>query len=98
MVCGIISLVLTCFACGCWFLEIVAFPLAIVAVVLGARARGRVAQSHGTLGGGGKARAGLVTGIIAIALGLLVVLPIVIFFGAFGGLIGALSHLPSPSP
>jgi hypothetical protein len=95
MVCGIVSLALTPFACFCWFLEIAAIPLAVVAIVMGFRARNAVRQSQGTLAGGGKATAGLVTGIIAVALALVVVLPVLLFFSAT---IGALTHLPSPSP
>jgi hypothetical protein len=97
MVCGIVALVLTVLSCFCWFLEIVAIPLAIVAIVMGYRGRQAVARSGGTLGGGGKATAGFVTGIIAGVLALLVVLPIALFASAF---MSSLTHLtlPSPSP
>jgi hypothetical protein len=95
MVCGIVAIALTPFACFCWFLEIAALPLAIVAIVLGVRARRVAGQSGGSLGGSGKATAGLVTGIITVALALVVVLPAVLFFGSLGAI---LKSLPSPSP
>ena len=95
MILGIIAVVLAPIGCFCGFLEIVALPLGIVAVVLGFRARGRIAQSQGTLGGSGKALAGLITGFVAIGLALIVGV-IVIFFAVS---IGSLQNLvPSPSP
>src|SRR6266478_6403176 len=72
MILGIIAVVLAPIGCFCGFLEIVALPLGIVAVVLGFRARSRIAQSQGTLGGSGKALAALITGFIAIGLALIV--------------------------
>src|ERR1700694_691578 len=62
MILGIVAVVLAPIGCFCGFLEIVALPLGIVAVVLAFRARGRIAQSQGTLGGSGKALAGLRSG------------------------------------
>ena len=95
MILGIIAVVLAPIGCFCGFLEIVALPLGIVAVVLGFRARSRIAQSQGTLGGGGKALAGLITGFIAIGLALIVGV-IVVFFAVS---IGSLQNLvPTPSP
>jgi hypothetical protein len=95
MILGIIAVVLAPIGCFCGFLEIVALPLGIVAVVLGFRARGKISQSQGTLGGSGKALAGLITGFVAIGLALIVGV-IVIFFAVS---IGSLQNLiPSPSP
>src|SRR5229473_8671910 len=66
MILGIIAVVLAPIGCFCGLLEIVALPLGIVAVVLGFRARSRIAQSQGTLGGSGKALAGLITGFVGL--------------------------------
>src|SRR5258708_36884580 len=74
MILGIIAVVLAPIGCFCGFLEIVALPLGIVAVVLGFRARSRIAQSQGTFGGSGKALAGLITGFVAIGLPLILAL------------------------
>src|SRR4029077_7333048 len=60
MILGIVAVVLAPIGCFCGFLEIVALPLGIVAVVMGFRARSRIAQSQGTLGGSGKALAGII--------------------------------------
>src|SRR5258708_2890256 len=74
MILGIVAVVLAPIGCFCGFLEIVALPLGIVAVVLGFRARSRIAQSQGTFGGSGKALAGLITGFVAIGLPLILAL------------------------
>jgi hypothetical protein len=95
MILGIVAVVLAPIGCFCGFLEIVALPLGIVAVVLGFRARSRIAQSQGTLGGSGKALAGLVTGFVAIGLSLIVGVLILIIGLSFASLSNA---FPSPSP
>src|ERR1700687_5449838 len=95
MILGIVAVVLAPIGCFCGFLEIVALPLGIVAVVLAFRARGRIAQSPGTLGGSGKALAGLITGFVAIGLALIAGVLILIFAVSIGSLQNA---FPSPSP
>ena len=96
MILGIIAVVLAPIGCFCGgLLEIVALPLGIVAVVLGFRARSRIAQSQGTLGGSGKALAGLITGFVAIGLALIVGVIVIFFAVSIGSLQNA---FPSPSP
>jgi len=96
MILGIIAVVLAPLGCFCGgLLEIVALPLGIVAVVLGFRARSRIAQSQGTLGGSGKALAGLITGFVAIGLALIVGVIVIFFAVSIGSLQNA---FPSPSP
>jgi hypothetical protein len=96
MILGIVAVVLAPLGCFCGgLLEIVALPLGIVAVVLGFRARSRVAQSQGTLGGSGKALAGLITGFVAIGLALIVGVIVIFFAVSIGSLQNA---FPSPSP
>jgi hypothetical protein len=95
MIIGIVAVVLAPIGCFCGFLEIVALPLGIVAVVLAFRARGRISQSQGTLGGSGKALAGLITGFVAIGLALIAGVLILIFAVSIGSLQNA---FPSPSP
>src|SRR6266511_3992026 len=70
MVLGIVSVCLMPVGCCCWFLELLAVPLGVVAIVMGVNARNRVNASQGTLGGGGKATAAIVTGGIAAVLGI----------------------------
>jgi hypothetical protein len=95
MILGIIAVVLAPLGCFCGgLLEIVALPLGIVAVVLGFRARSRIAQSQGTLGGSGKALAGLITGFVAIGLALIIAVIVIFFAVSIGSLQNA---FPSPS-
>src|SRR5712691_1785912 len=96
MVCGIVSLALVPFACCTYgLMELASLPLGIVAVVLGFRARGRIAQAQGTMGGSGKAVAGIVTGFVAIGLGLIVGILVLIIGLSFASLQNA---FPSPTP
>jgi hypothetical protein len=97
MVLGIVSVCLMPIGCCCWFLEILAIPLGVVAIVMGVGARNRVNAAHGTLGGGGKATAGIVTGGIAVVLGLIVLVIGIVFTGLSAT--GVLQNLiPSPTP
>jgi hypothetical protein len=101
MVLGIIALVLTPIGCCCGIIEIVAIALGVVAVVMGIQARNRVNASGGTLGGGGKAQAGLITGIIAVILGVIFGVLYLVFFGlsssgALSNIINQLAVTPSP--
>jgi len=58
----------------CGILGLLACPLiSIFAIVMGHKAQGRIRRSNGALGGDGKATAGLITGYIGLAMGLLVV-------------------------
>ncbi|MEP7359430.1 MAG: DUF4190 domain-containing protein [Anaerolineales bacterium] len=71
------------------------FPIigSIVAVILGHMAKGEIARSGGTLGGGGAATAGLVLGYVGIGLS---VLGLCIFGGLFAfGLCAPLLFLNS---
>lgn len=52
--------------------------LGLVALVLGVKARGEIRASQGTQGGAGLALAGIITGGIALVLGLLVVVVIAV--------------------
>lgn len=74
LICGVVSIVLSLFSMCIWFLSL---PLAIVAVVLGIVARGKIAR--GEAGGAGLAKAGLITGILGILLS--VIIPTVTYFG-----------------
>jgi hypothetical protein len=62
MVCGIIALVTFC-------LPLAPVALGIIAIVFCVKANKRIKESDGALGGKGMAIAGLVTGIIGLALG-----------------------------
>lgn len=95
MVLGIISCAILPFACFCWFLEIIGLPLGIVAVVLAFRARGKIAQSQGTLGGGGKALAGMITGFVGVGLAVLVFILAIIGLATLSFISNS---IPSPSP
>ena len=91
MVLGIIALVLTPVGCCCGLIEIVPIVLGVVAVIMGIQARNRVNASGGTLGGGGKAQAGLITGIIAVILGVVFGVIYLALFGLSSS--GALSNI-----
>src|SRR5256885_9214183 len=69
MVLGIVAVVVSLVGCDCWFLEIVAVPLGIVAIVMGINARNRANASQGALGGSGKALAGIITGAAVVGVG-----------------------------
>ena len=101
MVLGIVSVVAMPIGCCCWYLELLAIPLGVVAVVMGVNARNRVNASQGTLGGGGKALAGIITGGIAAILGLVVLVIGLIFTGlsasgVLSNLINQIGVTPSP--
>lgn len=69
----------------CGILGLVAFPvvLSIVAIVLGKQSRDRIEASNGAIDGLGLAKAGFILGIVGVALGVLVILLVVLIFGAF---------------
>lgn len=75
MVCGIIALI---FCCG-WY---VALPLSIAAIVMGHIATSKAKADPQRFGGRGMARAGLITGYLALIGSILVA----IFFAQFAGL------------
>ena len=91
MVLGIIALVLTPIGCCCGLVEIIPIVLGVVAVVMGIGARNRVNASGGTLGGGGKAQAGIITGIIAVILGVVFGVLYAVLYGL--GSSGVLSNI-----
>ncbi|MGB7159863.1 MAG: DUF4190 domain-containing protein [Tepidisphaeraceae bacterium] len=64
LVCGILSIVLSCL----WFVSI---PLALVAIILGVIGKGKAAR--GEAGGEGMAKTGMILGIVGIALGILLI-------------------------
>ena len=70
LVTGITTLVFS-WCCG-------AGVLGVVAVVLGLRARTEVRLSHGTQGGDGLALAGIITGALAVVVGLVVIALVVL--------------------
>jgi len=76
-------------------LGLTAFPIlgSIVAVVTGHMAKGEIARSNGTIGGGGLATAGLILGYIGIGLAVLGLCGFGLFFGlpVCLGLLGILS-------
>jgi hypothetical protein len=97
MVLGIVSVCLMPIGCCCWFLELLAVPLGVVAIVMGVNARNRVNASQGTLGGGGKATAAIITGGIAAVLGLIILVLGLALVGLNAS--GVLQNLiPSPTP
>jgi predicted acyltransferase len=57
----------------CGIVGLFCFIPAIVAIVLGASSKRRIDQSNGQLTGGGMATAGLVLGIVGVALGVIYV-------------------------
>jgi len=98
MVLGIVAVVLSVVGCDCWFIEIIAIPLGIVAIVLAVGARNRVNASQGSLGGSGKALAGIITGGVAVAVGVLAVVIGVAFAGLSGsGILNNLISTPTPT-
>ena len=101
MVLGIIALVLTPIGCCCGLIEILPIVLGVVAVIMGIQARNRVNASGGTLGGGGKAQAGLITGIIAVILGVVFGVIYIALFGlsssgALNNIINQIGITPTP--
>ncbi|HET7388020.1 MAG TPA: DUF4190 domain-containing protein [Nocardioidaceae bacterium] len=74
LVTGIATLVLS-WCCG-------AGILGIIAVLLGVRARSEIRDSGGRQGGDGMALAGIITGAVAIVIGVLVVIAIIIVIAA----------------
>ncbi len=85
---AIISLV---FGILCWF----PLPLigAVIAVVCGHMARGEIRRAAGTLDGDGMAVAGMVLGYAQLAVCLLAVLAIFLFFGGIVGFLALLAAL-----
>ena len=101
LVCGIVSVAILPFACFCGFLELVSIPLGIVAAVLGFRARRRIAESMSTgnpIGGSGKALAGIITGFIAIGLGVIVGGFLLLVLVGVSTLPRFINAFPTPTP
>ncbi|TME42206.1 MAG: hypothetical protein E6I61_03780 [Chloroflexi bacterium] len=95
MVLGILSLCLLPLACCCGVVELIVIPLGIAAVVLGFMARNRIAASQGTMGGSGKALAGIITGGTGLGIGILLGIAILLFGLAFSSLVNS---IPTPTP
>ncbi len=96
MVLGIISLAALPLICCCGLGELLAIPMGGLAVILGFRARNRVAESRGALGGDGRALAGIVMGGTAAGIGLVLFLAYVLTSGL--NTTGILNNLPTPAP
>ena len=99
MVLGIISLVVLPLGCCCGVGSLASVVLGILAIVFGVTARNRVNASGGTLGGGGKALAGIVCGGVAVGLAaILFILALAIGFGS-GAFFNAINNaIQTPSP
>jgi len=95
MVLGILSLCLLPLACFCGFGELIVIPLGIAALVLGFMARSRIAASQGTLGGSGKALAGIITGGTGLGIALVLGILILLFGLAFSSIVNS---IPTPTP
>jgi hypothetical protein len=95
MVLGIISLAVLPLGCCCGIGFVVSLPLGIAGVVLGFMARSKIAAGNNTLGGSGKALAGIVTGGTAVLIAAVIGVAY-LFFGLAGPAI--LNALPSPAP
>jgi hypothetical protein len=99
MVLGIVSLVVLPLACCCGVGSLASVVLGILAIVFGVQARNRVNASGGTLGGGGKAMAGIVCGGIAVGLAaILFILGLVVGLGS-GAFLNAINNaIQTPTP
>ena len=99
MVLGIVSLVVLPLACCCGVGGLASVILGILAIVFGVQARNRVNASGGTLGGGGKAMAGIVCGGIGVGLAaILFILGLAIGLGS-GAFLNAINNaIQTPSP
>jgi hypothetical protein len=98
MVLGIVAVCLSLVGCDCWFLEIGAIPLGVVAVVMGVSARNKVNASQGALGGSGKTMAAIITGIAAVVVGVIAVVISLAFVGlSASGILNNLITTPTPS-
>jgi hypothetical protein len=98
MILGIVAVVLSLVGCDCWFLEIGAIPLGIVAVVMGVNARNRINASQGGLGGGGKAMAAIITGAAAAVVGVIAIVISLAFVGlSASGILNNLISTPTPT-
>ncbi|OLC20482.1 MAG: hypothetical protein AUH80_01810 [Chloroflexi bacterium 13_1_40CM_4_65_16] len=98
MVLGIVAVVLSLVGCDCWFIEIVAVPLGIVAIVMGINARNRANAGQGAFGGSGKALAGIITGAVAVGVGAIAAVLALAFAGLSGsGILNNLITTPTPT-
>lgn len=99
MVLGIVGLVVLPLGCCCGVGSVASVVLGILAIVFGVRARNLVNASGGTLGGGGKAMAGIVCGGIAVGLAVVVfILALAIGLGS-GAFLNAINNaIQSPTP
>lgn len=98
MVLGIISLVVVPLACCCGIGAGASIILGLIAVVFGIMARNRVNASGGTLGGGGKAMAGIITGGIAVALAVIGAIIYIALIASSGSIVNYLNSFITPTP
>ena len=68
------------------------FVGAVVAVICGHMGRAEIARSNGTLDGDGLAVGGLILGYVHLAIAVLLLLAIFLFFGGFVAFLAAASH------
>ena len=99
MVLGIISLVVLPLGCCCGVGSLASVVLGILAIVFGVTSRNRINASGGTVGGSGKAMAGIVCGGIAVGLAaILFILALAIGLGS-GAFLNAINNaIQTPSP
>jgi hypothetical protein len=99
MILGIIALVLLPLACCCGVGSLASIVLGILALVFGIMARNRINASGGTLGGSGKAMAGIICGGIAVGLAVIGAIVYFIFLASSGSILNALNNaIQTPTP
>lgn len=99
MILGIVGLVLFPLSCCCGVGGLASIILGILAIVFGVMARNRINASGGTLGGSGKAMAGIITGGIAVGLAVIGAIVYFVFLASSGSILNALNNvIQSPTP
>lgn len=99
MILGIIGLVVLPLGCCCGVGSLASVVLGILAIVFGVSARNRVRASGGTLGGDGKALAGIITGGIAVGIAAMVFILVLVVGIGGGAFLNAINNaIQTPSP
>ena len=73
-----------------WF--VLPFIGAVVAIIAGHMAKGEIRRSQGALDGEGLATAGLILGYVHIAVFLLIIIAIFLFFGGLAAFLAIAAH------
>jgi len=94
MILGIVGLVLSPVTCCCGVGVVVPLGLGIAALVMGFQARNRAAAAPGTLGGSGKALAGIITGGTAVGISAVLLILVVVLHAVTPSILNA---IPTPS-